>query len=138
MSLALKLVLAGLLILIGAAGGWEAHVGVVAQRDLAIAKENFRTGERRQEASAKITKAKDEKIASITARLVTALGELRERPERRPLDTAACKGATGAELSGPDAGFLEGEAARAETLRTELGACYDKYDSLRVGKAPTF
>ncbi|EJL77371.1 hypothetical protein PMI15_04693 [Polaromonas sp. CF318] len=132
MSLALQLVLAGLLLVVGAAGGWKAHVGVIAQRDLAAAKENFRVGERRQEASAQITKAKDEKINAINARLVVALGELRKRPERRPADTPACQGATGAELSGPDSGFLEGEAARADTLRAELGACYDKYDSLRV------
>jgi hypothetical protein len=132
MSLALQLVLAGVLLIVGAAGGWKAHVGVVAQRDLAAAKENFRTGERRQEASAQITKAKDAKIASINSRYITALGELRKRPERRAADTPACQGATGAELSGPDAGFLEGEAARAEILRAELGACYDKYDSLRA------
>lgn len=132
MSLALQIVLSGVLLIVGAAGGWKAHVGVVAQRDLAAAKENFRTGERRQEAGAQITKDKDEKIASISARLVAALVELRKRPERRPIDTAACQGATGSELSGPDAGFLEGEAARADTLRTELKACYDRYDSLRV------
>ncbi len=132
MSWALQLVLAGILLIVGAAGGWKAHVGVVAQRDLAAATENFRAGERRAEASAQITKVKDEKIASINARLVTALGELRNRPDRRPVDTAACQGATGAGLSGPDAGFLEGEAARANTLRAELGACYEKYDSLTL------
>jgi len=132
MSLALKLVIIAALLLVGAAGGWKAHVGIIAQRDLAQAKENFRTGEHRTEASAKITKAKDEKLASINARYIAALGELRKRPERRPVDTANCQGATGAELSGPDAGFLEGEAARGDTLRTELGTCYEKYDSLRV------
>ena len=132
MSLALKLVIVAVLLLVGAAGGWKAHVGIIAQRDLAQAKENFRTGERRTEASAQITKAKDEKITAINARLVAALVELRNRPDRRPVDTANCQGSTGAELSGPDAGFLEGEAARGDTLRAELNACYDKYDSLRV------
>jgi len=83
--------------------------------------------------TATITKAKDAKIANINSRLVVALGELRNRPERR--DSAAvipadCKSATGAELSRPDAGFLIGEATRADTLRAGLKACYTQYDAL--------
>lgn len=83
--------------------------------------------------TATITKAKDAKIAAIHSRLVVALDSLRNRPERR--DSAAptaadCKGANGAELSRLDAGFLAGEAARADTLRAGLEACYTQYDAV--------
>lgn len=122
--------------------GWASHQqGIGYDRrqaeqtaaDLRATQESFRTSERRAQAAAQITKVKDEKIASINARLVDALGQLRNRPERRSAtadDTAACQGATGAGLSRPDAGFLEREAARGNTLRAGLEACYAQYDSL--------
>jgi hypothetical protein len=64
---------------------------------------------------------RDATNSRINARLVNALGELRSRPERMPAASApACVGGDGAGLSGPDAGFLEGEAARANKLRADL------------------
>lgn len=56
--------------------------------------------------------------------------ELRKRPDRLPPTArAACKGVTGAELSGRDSAFLIGLAARADTLRAELEACYAREEA---------
>jgi len=41
-------------------------------------------------------------------------------------------GCTGSELYRPDAEFLVGEAARADTIRAELEACYTQYDAARA------
>ena len=53
--------------------------------------------------------------------------ELRSRPPRRlPVDPGAagrCDGASGAELSAPDAQFLAGESARADAIAVRLQAC---------------
>lgn len=74
----------------------------------------------------------DEEIARINDRLADALERLRKRPDRLPAAaTTACEGATGAQLSGPDAGFLEREAARADSLRAALGECYGWIDAVR-------
>jgi hypothetical protein len=82
---------------------------------------------------AKIKEANDErdkKIAIVNRKLATALDELRTRPARRADadsegagTTGQCAGASGAELSKPDAGFLEREAARADRYVIELNAC---------------
>lgn len=62
-----------------------------------------------------------------------ALRELRNtRRERLPeAARTACQGATGRELAGRDAEVLTGYAARAETLRKALEACYAADDSVR-------
>lgn len=68
-------------------------------------------------------------VRRINGRLSDALERLRKRPERMPDQArAACEGATGSELSRPDAGFLEREAARADELRSALTACYSWVD----------
>lgn len=72
----------------------------------------------------------------ISAGLNADLERLRNRPERRietvPGDPATgCKGATGAELSGPDARFLVRLAARADQHRAALASCYEYADSVR-------
>lgn len=67
-------------------------------------------------------------LARINDGLRADLDGLRNRPGRADgvSDAArvACAGGTGAELSGPDAVFLAGEAARADALRAGLEACY--------------
>jgi hypothetical protein len=73
--------------------------------------------------------------AAINARLRADLAGLRNRPER-PADLStnarpACSGATGAELSRSDAGFLVGEAARADEVRAGLSACYQVIDGIQ-------
>lgn len=76
--------------------------------------------------------AKDAEIDRINGRLADALERLRKRPERLPEPArAACAGATGAQLSGPDAGFLEREAARADALRAALEQCYGWIDAVK-------
>ncbi len=74
----------------------------------------------------------------IAARYVAQLDSLRQRADRRPAPTSgvpetttSCAGATGAELSRPDAEFLIGESARADRQRAALAACYGAYDALR-------
>ncbi len=71
--------------------------------------------------------------ATINNRLRTDLASLRNRPERSsnlPATTGpACTGVTGSELSRPDAEFLVGEAARADTIRAGLIACYQVIDA---------
>lgn len=136
------------LALIAAYVGWANHQqGIGYDRrqaeqttaDLAATKESFLTSERRAVAAATITKAKDDQIRSINSRLLVALDELRNRPERRSaaaVDTADCKGATGAELSRPDSEFLERLAARADTIRAGLEACERSYDSLTPKEKP--
>lgn len=66
-----------------------------------------------------------EALQGIDARLDAMSRELRKRPATLPAASLAqCKGTTGAELSGPNAEFLAGEAARADRLRAALEACY--------------
>ena len=73
-------------------------------------------------------------LSDIQSRLDLANRELLQRANRR-LDTDAtssgCAGAAGTELSRQDGGFLKGEAARAESLRSGLAACYDELDATR-------
>lgn len=71
----------------------------------------------------------ESQLRSISGRLADALVSLHNRPARLPEPArAACAGATGAELSGPDAAFLEREAARADTLRAALARCQGQTD----------
>lgn len=76
---------------------------------------------------------KNAQIKTIRTELDRALDELRKRPSRVPVPnaTGAAKGATGAELSREDAGFLTREAARADALRAELQYCYRMYDEAK-------
>lgn len=81
---------------------------------------------------AKQNQAHADAVRDVNRKLSDALERLRKRPERRPEPArAACEGGTGAELSGPDAGFLEREAARADELRAALGACYQWIDQVK-------
>ena len=80
---------------------------------------------------------RDKKIAVINDRLSAALHQLRTRPARRADasaegagTTGRCAGASGVELSRPDAGFLEGEAARADRYVIELNACNARADGV--------
>jgi hypothetical protein len=89
--------------------------------------------QRRIEKSAENQRIRDEELRAINALYADALERLRNRPERRAVQASnptACAGASGAELSGPDAGFLAGEAARANVLRAALAACYRHVDQV--------
>lgn len=68
------------------------------------------------------------RIRDIDRRHHADLAGLRNRAERAAVPASgagaeACKGATGAELSRPDAEFLAGLAARADELRAALERC---------------
>ena len=115
----------------GLATGIKWHAGMVASRDLAAQQQAAKEQARRLDRAGDIEGAKDEQIRDVNTRLADALERLRQRPERIKRVAAACAGTTGAELSGPDAGFLEREAARADRLRSALQACYDQYDAMR-------
>jgi len=109
---------------------WEAKTN----KDQKDAIEQALTTERakQEKANAAIRKQASEQ-AAINDRLRTDLDSLRNRHERATNVSAgarpACTGATGAELSRSDAGFLVGEAARADEIRAGLAACYAVIDS---------
>lgn len=86
-----------------------------------------------QGAADAIVKNLEAKRAVTQRNLDTALNGLRDRPERHlPNDPGAvCKGASGAELSRPDAVFLTRLAARGDRLQVALEACYAYADSLK-------
>jgi hypothetical protein len=133
--------IAAILALIGAfAGGewhgrqserakWEARIN----KERAEASESARKQERAQQEQVNESLRKEnERMASINAGLAADLDELRNRPPRRVPETpgTSCEGATGAELSGPDAGFLAGLAARADRHRAALATCYEYADTV--------
>lgn len=75
---------------------------------------------------------RDAETIRINERLADALERLRNRPARMSEPSrATCQGATGAELSGPDGGFLEREAARADATREALRECYAWVDAVK-------
>lgn len=80
---------------------------------------------------AKQNQAHADAVRAVNRKLADALERLRNRPERKSEPArAACEGSTGAELSGPDAAFLEREAARADELRAAVSACYAWIDQV--------
>lgn len=74
-----------------------------------------------------LTDVHQTEIERIAADRDRAVRELRNRPAARMPATATCAadgaGATGAQLSESDAGFLIGEAAAADQLAADLRAC---------------
>ena len=69
----------------------------------------------------------------INDQLNDDLDKLRKRANRKQQPKGAelvCEGATGADLSSEDAGFLTREAARADTIRTALEGCYSYTDTV--------
>lgn len=87
-----------------------------------------------------IQKEKDDAIAHIVADRDAQLAELLRRPSRGSAPASASTvasngpaivGSTGAELFREDAEFLVREAARADTVRASLLACYAQYETAR-------
>ena len=81
----------------------------------------------------KIRKDKDAQIKAINDQLVDAISELRKRPSRSSEASIgqAAKACDGSELFAEDSEFLIREAARADTIRVALQACYKQYDSIK-------
>ena len=92
--------------------------------------------QKQQEKVDEITKDFTNKLAGVNGKLGDALRRLRDRPERSTEKYAStnCKGASGAELSRPDAEFLIGEASRADQQREALIACYHYADAIQMRK----
>jgi len=86
MSLAAKLVLLALVALLGFAGGWKAHVGVVAKRDLSTAQETIRKSEiqTQNDNAAGLARAKQATI--YRDRITEPLGRLRHEDTSSPVD----------------------------------------------------
>lgn len=118
-----------------------AHAEELRQREVKRADDEriARNNERQMtEAVGLAEQDKQNEIARIRNSYSAQLASLQQRADRKPASPSgvpqaapACQGATGAELSRQDAGFLVGEAARADELRAGLGACYSAYDAVR-------
>jgi|GEM_PF-773768 len=91
--------------------------------------------QRQQEKANEATRKQAASVAAVNAGLLRDLDELRHRPGRAAgvsqVARADCAGGTGAELSGEDAAFLAGEAARADLLRAALATCYEVMDTTK-------
>ena len=99
----------------------------------AIAEETRQKEIEHQIATDEIRKVKDAQIRDINSKLVDAISELRKRPSRTTETstgqvTSYC---TGSQLYVEDAELALREAARADTIREALKACYLQYDSLQ-------
>jgi hypothetical protein len=79
---------------------------------------------------------KNDQIDAINKRLAAAVADgVRYRAERRadlPTNTGTCEGATGANLSRPDAEAFSRLAADADRQRAALEQCYAAYDKARA------
>ena len=76
---------------------------------------------------------KDAQIKIINTQLVDAVSQLRSRSSRtaEASNGQAGQGCNGSQLYAEDSIFLTREAARADTIRIALQACYDQYESLK-------
>jgi hypothetical protein len=117
---------------------WDAEK-VRLEREAQVLADKVRQAERdMQTAADKQQKEKRDAIDRLTRDHRAVLDSLRKRPQR-PVDAVpgpagaaqGQSGCTGAELHREDAEFLIGEAARADTLRAELEACYVQYDAVK-------
>jgi hypothetical protein len=124
------------------ARSWKADADLAAlrltiARGVASAAIEARTIERKQQEIVNhVLRTQNEALAGVADGLRADLERMRRRPERPAnaagmpdADRAACAGASGAELSRPDAEFLVREAARADDLRAGLLACYAVIDA---------
>jgi len=76
---------------------------------------------------------KDAQIKVINTLLVDAISSLRSRSSRtsEASNGQTRQGCNGSQLYAEDSIFLVREAARADTIRIALQACYDQYESLK-------
>jgi hypothetical protein len=114
-----------------------------AQQELARAKLVDlvrKTEQQLQQSADQHQQEKRDALDRLTRQHRAVLDSLRDRPQRpapgavpdRAEPAQSQPGCTGAELHREDAEFLVGEAARADTLRAELEACYVQYDAVRA------
>ncbi len=120
------------LIVIALAGvGYGKHEHTIFEEYKAEEVANARLKEHQlQDATDQIRKDKDAQINAINNQLANAFIELRNRPSRDNKVSGNGQSGTGATLFAEDAAFLDREAARADTLRSALNACYKQYDEV--------
>lgn len=123
-------------IAISVAGGLWVHGNYHGRNvmKVKIAKANEKALQEKQKLQEKIdelTQQQTERLAIVTDERDAALERLRDRPDRMPQTSQPeCQGATGAELSKPDAEFLTRLAGRADRLREALRTCYEYADQV--------
>lgn len=84
-----------------------------------------------QAAADNIEREKNAQINAISNKLADALVQLRQRPARPKVETPGTTTCgDGRSLYAEDAEFLIREAARADTIRAGLEACYQQYDAI--------
>jgi hypothetical protein len=121
--------LVALVTLLGAYGGGRWHQYRSDMKDVAASALSQSEGARLRERSMQVTAQRiaDENASAlrrVAGQRDAAFERLRDRPDRLPEPArAACAGTDGRQLSRPDAEFLVGLAARADTLRAALDAC---------------
>ena len=122
---------AGALVLLGSFWfGWHLRDVDFQSYKAKQAIETQRLQEAHQAQADRIESEKNAQIRSINNQLVDAISQLRSRPSRaQATGNGAC--GTGTTLYADDAELLIREAARADTIRAGLKACYDQYDSLK-------
>ena len=77
-----------------------------------------------QQDAQSVEEVHSDELRRVNARHALDLAGVRDRSARLPeASRASCAGATGAELSGRDAGDLVSLAARADLVRADLEAC---------------
>jgi len=122
---------AGLTVIALAGVGYGRHEHNIFEEYKAEEIKNAREKEHQlQDATDQIRKDKDAQINSINNQLADALVQLRSRTSRNDKVSNNGQSGTGATLFVEDAIFLEREAARADTLRSALDACYKQYDKI--------
>jgi hypothetical protein len=109
--------------------GWQVNDWRNASKEAAQMAAQVKKDKEAQQAVDKVRQEKNREIEAINTRLSAALVELRNRPTRQELSGNGQAG-TGASLSAEDAGFLIGEAARADKIRSALSACYLQYEKV--------
>lgn len=138
------LILAIVLAFVGNGFYWNHHGSVAATTELAAVWEKDRADrevkardtERVWQGAVNETQQKHvARVAEIQRTLDIALNSLRDRPNRPSAmpsnPRVECAGSSGAELSRTDAEFLAREAARADSCRAGLDACYTVIDKVR-------
>lgn len=135
-----KWVIGGVLILVMTAaayfkGYYKGKSVVQSEWDKVVAEQTIKTVEVERDLRTKIdtvVEDKNREIARIKRSHASIVAGLQQRPERDSVSssTEAPQNCSGTGLYREDAGFLAGEAARADEVTIELLSCYKAYDEV--------
>lgn len=138
-----KWVIAGVIIIVMIAtayfkGYYKGKDAVQSEWDKVVAEQTIKTVEVERNLRTKIdavVEDKNREIARIKRIHASVVAGLQQRPERDSVSTnpEAAQNCSGAGLYREDAGFLAGEAARADLYAIELKSCYKAYDEVLNG-----